>query len=191
MKAKLFLANLKIKPVLYAIAVLCVAVMAANQYISRRSKPANNPWIVGDVISGDRFIVQRNDQTLEVKLCGISEGSKDSLRSLISQGDGSVILDRVSKQDGLTVAEVFVQRHDQQEIHLNTEMLMGGQAILADYKACPNAEYFEMAAAITQCQASPDRQTRNIVDIKGASDYLGLGCPLDEVCKLKIIKDLL
>ena len=147
---KLFSAYFRIKPFLYAFAILCAVVpIAANQYINHRSKLVNtDPWIVGDVGSGDRFIVQRDDQTLEVKLCGISEGSKDSLRSLISQGDGSVILDRVSKQDGLTVAEVFVQRHDQQEIHLNTEMLMGGQAILADYKACPNAEYFEMAAEI-------------------------------------------
>ena len=144
---KLFSVYLRSKPLLYAIAILCIAAIAANQYINRRPKPVNNPWIVVDVISGDRFMVERNDQTLEIKLCGISasEGSKDYLRSLINQGDGWVVLDRVSKQDGLTVAEVFVQRHDEQEIHLNTEMLMGGQAILADYKACPNAEYFEMA----------------------------------------------
>ena len=89
----------KIRPILYTIAVLCVAVMAANQYISRRSKPANNPWIVVDVISGDRFMVERNDQTLEVKLCGISEGSKDSLRSLLAQGNGSVALEKISKQN--------------------------------------------------------------------------------------------
>ena len=148
MKAKLFLANLKIKPVLYTIAILCVAVIAANQYISRRSKPANNPWIVVDVISGDRFMVERKGQELEVQLCGISasKASKDYLRSLINQGDGWVILDRVEKQDGITVAEVFVQRHDEQEIHLNTEMLMASKAILSNYQACPNAEYFELAA---------------------------------------------
>ncbi len=150
MKAKLFLANLRIKPLLYAIAILCIAAIAANKYINRHPKIYNNPWIVLDVISGDRFIVQRDDQTLEVKLCGISEGSKDSLRALLDKGNGSVVLEKVSKQNGLTVAEVFVQRHDEQEIHLNTEMLMGGQAILADYKACPNAEYFEMAAAIAE-----------------------------------------
>ena len=56
-----------------------------------------------------------------------------------------MVLDRVTTEEGLTVAEVFLQRHDEQEIHLNTEMLMGGKAILANYKACPNAEYFEMA----------------------------------------------
>ena len=84
---------------------------------------------------------------MEVQLCGISasKGSRDYLRSLINQGNGWVILDRVIDEDGITVAEVFVERHDQQEIHLNTEMLMARKAILFNYKACPNAEYFELA----------------------------------------------
>ncbi len=147
MKAKLFLANLKIKPVLYAIAILCIAAIAANKYINRHPKIYNNPWIVLDVISGDRFIVQRDDQTLKVKLCGISEGSKDSLRSLLAQGNGSVALEKISKQNELTIAEVFMQIEPdyQQEIHLNTEMLMKSQATLSNHKICPNAEYFELA----------------------------------------------
>ena len=148
MKAKLFLANLRIKPLLYAIAILCIAVTIYNQFLNHRLKFVNtDPWIVSDVVSGDRLLVERKGQELEIKLCGISasKGSKEYLRSLISQGDGWVVLDRVTTEEELTVAEVFVQRNDEQEIHLNTEMLMGGQAILADYQACPNAEYFEMA----------------------------------------------
>ncbi len=148
MKAKLFPAYLGIKLLLYAIAILCIAAIAINQYINR-PKIYNNPWLVVDIMSGDRFMVHRKNQNLEVKLCGISASNTESqkyLRSLISQGDGWVILDRVEKQDGITVAEVFIERHDEQEIHLNTEMLMANKAILADYKACPNAEYFEMAA---------------------------------------------
>ncbi len=144
---KLFPAYFKIKPLLYTFAILCVTAIAVNQYINR-PKIYNNPWIVVDVISGDRLIVERKGQELEVKLCGISasKASKEYLRSLINQGDGWVILDRVIDEDGITVAEVFVQRHDQQEIHLNTEMLMARKAILSNYKACPNAEYFELAA---------------------------------------------
>ncbi len=148
---KLFSAYFRIKPFLYAFAILCVVPIAANQFINYRSKLVNtDPWIVGDVVSGDRFIVQRNDQTLEVKLCGISasEESKDYLRSLLDKGNGSVVLERVSNQNELTVAEVFMQiKPDyQQEIHLNTEMVMGGKATLSNYKICPNAEYFELAA---------------------------------------------
>ncbi len=145
---KLLAAYFKIRPILYTFAVLCITAIAANQYINRRIKTVNNPWIVVDVISGDRFIAERKGQELEVKLCGISAKSNESkkyLRSLISQGNGWVILDRVIDEDGITVAEVFVQRHDQQEIHLNTEMLMANKAILSNYKACPNAEYFELA----------------------------------------------
>ena len=117
------------------------------QFIKYRTTNTT-PWIVTDVISGDRFLVQRNDQTLEVKLCGISEGSKDYLRSLLAQGNGSVVLEKVSRQDNLMIAEVFMQIEPdyQQEIHLNTEMIMGGKAVLADYQNCPNAEYFELAA---------------------------------------------
>ncbi len=141
------------------IAVLSIAITAVNQYLNYRLKFINtDPWMVKDVVSGDRFLVERNGEKLEVQLCGISasSGSQEYLRSrrdplrgsLLNKGDGSVILDKVQKKDGLTIAEVFMQITDQQEIHLNTEMLMKGKAKLADYKACPNAEYFEMTAEI-------------------------------------------
>lgn len=151
MKSKLFSAYLRSKPFLYAIALLLLAITIYMEFIRHRTTNAT-PWIVSDVISGDRFIVQRNDQTLEVKLCGISEGSKDYLRSLLDKGNGSVVLEKVSEQDNLMVAEVFMQiKPDyQQEIHLNTEMVMGGKAVLADYQNCPNAEYFEMAAEMEE-----------------------------------------
>ncbi len=148
LKSRLFLIYLRFKSLSSKIAFLGLVAIIYSEFHHHRLKLANNnPWSVTDVISGDRFLVERKGQELEVKLCGISasKGAKEYLRSLISQGDGWVILDRVSKQEGLTVAEVFLQRHDEQEIHLNTEMLMDGTAILANYKAFPNAEYFEMA----------------------------------------------
>ncbi len=147
---KLFSVYLRIKPFLYVFAILCAVVpIVANQFINYRSKLVNtDPWIVGDVVSGDRFIVQRNDQTLEVKLCGISEGSKDYLRSLLDKGNGSVVLQRVSRQQHMIIAEVFMPIEPEQEIHLNTEMLMAGKATLSNHKICPNAEYFELATEI-------------------------------------------
>ena len=153
MKTKLLGAYLRIKPLLYAIAILCLAVIIYNQFLNHRLKFVNtDPWIVTDVISGDRLMVERSGEKLEVQLCGISASNEESqayLRSLIAQGDGSVVLDRVSKQNNLIVAEAFVQiKPDHQEIHLNTEMILKGKAILADYKACPNAEYLEIAAEI-------------------------------------------
>ena len=152
-KMKKFLVYLKFKPILYAIAVLSIAITIYNQYLNHRLKFVNtDPWMVKDVVSGDRFLVERSGKKLEVQLCGISaksDESKEYLRSLLNKGDGSVILDKVQKKDGMTIAEVFMQlKSNKQEIHLNTEMLMKGKAKLADYKACPNAEYFEMTTEI-------------------------------------------
>ena len=150
MKTKLLGAYLRIKPLLYALAILSLVVIIYNQFLNHRLKLANtDPWIVTDVISGDRLMVERSGEKLEVQLCGISASNEESqayLRSLIAQGDGSVILDRVSKQEGTTIVEAFVQlKPDRREIHLNTEMVIKNQAILSNYKACPNAEYFELA----------------------------------------------
>ena len=56
MKAKLSLTSLRIKPFFYAIAILCIVPIAANQYINHRSKLVNtDPWIVSEVLSGDRL----------------------------------------------------------------------------------------------------------------------------------------
>ena len=153
LKSRFFLIYFRSKPLLKAIAFLGLVAIFYNQYLNHPLKLRNpNPWIVTDVISGDRFLVERSGKKLEVQLCGISASSDESkayLRSLLNKGDGSVILDKVQKKDGLTIAEVFMQlKSNKQEIHLNTEMLMKGKAKLADYKACPNAEYFEMTAEI-------------------------------------------
>ena len=163
LKSRFFLIYFRSKPLLKAIAFLGLVAIFYNQYLNHPLKLRNpNPWIVTDVISGDRFLVERSGKKLEVQLCGISASSdeskaylrsrRDPLRgSLLNKGDGSVILDKVQKKDGLTIAEVFMQIEPDyvQEIHLNTEMVLKGKAILgADYKACPNAEYLEMAVEI-------------------------------------------
>ena len=110
LKSRLFLIYLRVKSLSSKIAFLGLVAIIYSEFHHHRLKLTNNnPWSVTDVISGDRFLVERKGQELEVKLCGISasEGSKEYLRSLISQGDGWVILDRVTTEEGLTVAEVF------------------------------------------------------------------------------------
>ncbi len=42
----------KIRPLLYTFAILCIAAIVANQYINRRPKIYNNPWLVIDVMFG-------------------------------------------------------------------------------------------------------------------------------------------
>ena len=67
--------------------------------------------------------------------------------SLVNRGDGSVVVNPVKTVWGTTVAEVFVQLKPdyEQEIHVNTEMVMAGVATLDNPDICPSAEYLKMA----------------------------------------------
>ncbi len=152
MKSKLLLTYLKIQPLLLTVAVIGLFLIGMNHWQNTRIVPSD-PWIVKDVVSGDRFIVNRGDETLNIQLCGIyakSDESKEYLRSLLNKGDGSVVVNPVEKKGGVTIAEVFVQLKPdyERESHLNTEMVMAGVATVADYKDCPSAEYLEMAEGI-------------------------------------------
>ncbi len=150
MKVKLFLAYLRIKPLLYAIALLSLAVTFYNQFLNHRPKLRNTePWIVIKVLSGDRFMASRGHQKLEIQLCGIyakSDESREYLHSLLDKGN--LIVSQVEKSEKLIIAEVFVQLKPdyQQEIHVNSEMITGKVASVFDYKDCPSAEYLVMAA---------------------------------------------
>jgi hypothetical protein len=60
-----------------------------------------------------------------------------------------LIVDIVKEDDGITVAEVFVQLKPnyEKEIHLNSEMLKKGMAVFQNPDICPSAEDLKMAAA--------------------------------------------
>ena len=123
-----------------------------NHWQNTRIVPSD-PWIVKDVVSGDSFIASRKQKRFQVKLCGISansDKSREYLRSLLNKGDGSVVVNPVRTEWGVTIAEVFVQLKPdyERESHLNTEMVTAGVATVADYKNCPSAEYLEMAEGI-------------------------------------------
>ncbi len=95
--------------------------------------------------------MSRSHKKLEIQLCGIyakSQRSKAYLRSLLNQGN--LVVNSVKKEDGLTIAEVFVQLKPDyvQKIHPSTEMVMAEVATVVDYQACPSAEYLGIAAAI-------------------------------------------
>lgn len=150
MNAKLFLIYLRIKPLLQAIAVCSFSIIIINQFLNYRHLFTNNkPWKVKDVLSGNSLTVMRGDEKLNLKLCGISGGDEDYLRSLISKGNGSVVVNRISKEDNVTVAEVFIPLlpNYETEIHLNTEMITKGRATVVNYSDCKSAEYLKMAAS--------------------------------------------
>ena len=146
MKSKLFLAYLKIKSLLPAIAVIGLFLTLMNHWQNTRIT-STTPWIVKDVVSGDSFIASRKQKQFQVKLCGISANSDESreyLRSLLNKGDGSVVVNSVRTEWGVTIAEVFVQLKPdyERESHLNTEMVMAGVATVADYKNCQECRIF-------------------------------------------------
>jgi hypothetical protein len=96
MKAKLFLAYLRIRKLLPAIALFCLGVSIYDRFLKYRYSLAiadTSPWIVEEVIYGDRFVASRNGKQFEIYLCGIAAksnpenfndnyGSRDYLRSL-------------------------------------------------------------------------------------------------------------
>ena len=150
MNAKLFLAYLRIRKLLPVIVIPCLAVTIYNQFLNYRNAFADtSPWIVEEIIYGERLTVSRHGKQFEVKLCGISAGheSRDYLRSLLNKGDGSVVVNPVKTEWGVTIAEVFVQLKPdfEREIHVNTEMVMAGVATLDNPDICPSAEYLKMA----------------------------------------------
>ncbi len=152
MKSKLLLVYLKIQPLLLTVAVIGLFLILMNHWENTRITSTTS-WIVKDVVSGDSFIASRKQKQFQVKLCGISASSDESreyLRSLLNKGDGSVVVNPVQTEWGVTIAEVFVQLKPDYETenHLNTEMVMAGVATIADYKSCPSAEYLEMAEGI-------------------------------------------
>jgi hypothetical protein len=59
-------------------------------------------------------------------------------------------IDIVREDDGITVAEVFLQTlpDKDEEIHVNSEIITGGMAVLENPDICPSAEYLKMAVPL-------------------------------------------
>lgn len=126
-----------------------------NQFLANRYGITDNAsWKVKEIIFGDRLILTNERKTIEVYLCGIfanyndDNKSKEYLRSLLNKGN--LVLDIVKKDDGIIFAEVFVQLKPdyEREIHLNTEMVTGGMAVLQNPDICPSAEYLKIAESV-------------------------------------------
>lgn len=133
MTVKLFLIYLKIRKLLPGIAIVSCLITAVNQYQNYQSKLFKGSWQVKEVISGEKLTVFRNNETKTVKLCGINSTSKNYLKKLIDQGNGSVELEKT--QNGYE-AWVMLEPDYEKQIHLNTEMIVSGQANLRNEDNC-------------------------------------------------------
>ncbi len=120
---------------------------------------AVRPWR-GSLAQGTRTKTEEK----KIRFCGtdapeikqpLGVQSRDYLRSLIAKGDGTIyVLEVESDRYGRTVAELFMPLKDnpEQEIHLNTEMIMAGLAWhYQQYSGnCPNQYGLEMAENIAR-----------------------------------------
>jgi endonuclease YncB( thermonuclease family) len=112
--------------------------------------------VPGSIYDGDTLRVQREGAEIKIRMCGIDApehdqpmgiDARDHLRSLVSKGDGSLIVVQVEKDRyGRSVAELFVKPRAGQgyqpgeEISLNAQMVADGFAYhYAQYsRNCPN-----------------------------------------------------
>ncbi|MEO0374190.1 MAG: thermonuclease family protein [Cyanobacteria bacterium P01_A01_bin.17] len=112
--------------------------------------------VEGSVYDGDTLRVKRcgeQCEELKIRLCGIDAPEKDQamgiesrdhLRFLIDQGDGTLVVLPVEQDRyGRTVAEIFVPVVGQEtEIHLTSQMVMDGYAYHYERYSggCPNGQ---------------------------------------------------
>ena len=140
------------------------AVKALRPELIADSGPLSEHYriVEGSVYDGDTLRVTDGRSETKLRLCGIDAPEKDQaggiesrdhLRSLIAQGDGSVVVVPVeTDRYGRTVAELFIPVGGEEEIHLNAQMVMDGYAYhYAQYSAvCPNKDGIVRAEAIAK-----------------------------------------
>ena len=131
-----------------------------------QSGPQSAHWRIkdGSIYDGDTLRVVRGSEELKIRFCGIDAPekeqdlgieSRDHLRSLVAQGDGSVIVVPIEEDRyGRTVAELFIPLDDGSEIHLNSQMVMDGMAYHYEQysDSCPNRMVIADAEAIAQAE---------------------------------------
>lgn len=131
--------------------------------------PSTESWKVVKVTDGDTITVQNGSLKEKIRFCGIDAVEKqqelgpqatDYLRSLITKGDGTVMVSPIEEDRyGRTVAELFVKPQPgtpgyqpEEEIFLNGEMVRAGFArhYLRYSGSCPNKEVIEKSEAIAR-----------------------------------------
>ena len=107
------------------------------------------------VIDGDTLEVYLGEKQKTVELCGIDAPELDEpfgmeaqevLQSLVYRDGGQVHLVMTGRgEDGAVVGEVwFISMPGEEEIHINSEMLVQGMAVVdpGNVETCPNAHIY-------------------------------------------------
>ena len=155
------------------VAIVAIAPRLFNQQIKAAIDSEvgeqNTEWyqlVEGSVYNGDTLRVARDGEELKIRMCGIDAPekeqpggveSRDHLRSLIAQGDGSIGVVAIEKDRyERTVADLFLMKSDGSEIHLNSQMVMDGMAYhYEQYSAsCPQQKILIRAEEIAKEQSA-------------------------------------
>lgn len=136
-----------------------------NAAIDAAAGGQNTEWyqvVEGSIYDGDTLRVEREGQELKIRLCGIDAPeikqaggieSRDYLRSLVAQGDGSIGVVPIEKDRyGRTVADLFIVKSDSSEIHLNSQMVADGHAYHYEKYSgsCPQPDVLARAEEIAK-----------------------------------------
>lgn len=121
-----------------AIAIVLFGFYPNGQLVLAESLNSNYCSVVdGSIYDGDTLRVNCAGEELRIRFCGIDAPelkqpmgieSRDHLRSLIAQGDGSITIIPIEQDRfGRTVAELMLPVGDR-EINLNSQMTLDGYA---------------------------------------------------------------
>ena len=118
----------------------------------------------GSIYDGDTLRVVRGEEELKIRFCGIDAPerdqelgieSRDYLRSLVSLGNGELLLVPIEKDRyERTVAEVYVQDRKDSAIPLNLQMVRDGYAWHYERYSgnCPSGQQFAIAQELAQSE---------------------------------------
>jgi endonuclease YncB( thermonuclease family) len=114
---------------------------------------------------GDSLTVKDGPQEIKVVLCGLDAPeleqalgiqARDRLRGLVAQGKGHITLVSTGiDQHGRTIADAFIPTSNEQEMHLNSQMLIDGMAYVYPefVDGCPNAAVMKKAERTAKTSA--------------------------------------
>jgi micrococcal nuclease len=106
---------------------------------------------------GDSLTVKDGPREIKVVLCGLDAPeleqalgtqARDRLRGLVAQGKGRITLVSTGiDKHGRTIADAFIPTSNEQEIHINSQMLSDGMAYAYPefVDGCPNAAVMKQA----------------------------------------------
>ncbi|NEZ54199.1 thermonuclease family protein [Adonisia turfae] len=147
--------------------VNAVELVLANAVL-REKHLSQHLWLVpGSIYDGDTLRVTDGTTEIKLRLCGVDApeivqpmgvAARDHLRALVDQGEGGQIIVVPIEKDryGRTVADLFVPVGGEEEIHVNSQMVMDGMAYHYEKYSgrCPQPQVLAMAEERAKAQSA-------------------------------------